>query len=185
MRKTSGLINKHKNRNLEKGITLLEAIVSTAIIGIGFVAVFQMVQYSVRSIDVSGERTKANYIVGTIAEDIFAYKKQEKASKNFMDSLNDTPWKSETCVAGSNSNPSANFAEDNIRDKWNAKVSKGVLKCVDGQKDQKKLTMHKMCSDSSACSVHNTKVHDKVYVGRMEINMNNGDKTKYLYFQVK
>ena len=43
----------------EKGLSLIEALVSTAIIGIGFVAIFQMVQYSVRSIDVSGERTKA------------------------------------------------------------------------------------------------------------------------------
>ena len=42
----------------QKGITLIEALVSTVIIGIGFVAIFQMVQYSVRSIDVSGERTK-------------------------------------------------------------------------------------------------------------------------------
>ena len=39
----------------EKGITLLEALVATAIVGIGFIAVFQMVNYSVRSIDVSGE----------------------------------------------------------------------------------------------------------------------------------
>ena len=50
-------INKIK-RAAEKGITLLEALISTAIIGIGFVAVFQMVQYSVRSIDVSGELFK-------------------------------------------------------------------------------------------------------------------------------
>ena len=46
----------------EKGLTLLEALVATAIVGIGFIAVFQMVNYSVRSIDVSGERTKSNYI---------------------------------------------------------------------------------------------------------------------------
>ena len=38
------------NRKKEKGMTLLEALVSTAIIGIGFVAVFQMVNYSVQSI---------------------------------------------------------------------------------------------------------------------------------------
>ena len=75
------LTNKYRNRDSEKGITLLEAIVATAIIGIGFVAVFQMVQYSVRSIDVSGERTKANYIVGTIAEDIFAYKNRKRPQK--------------------------------------------------------------------------------------------------------
>ena len=36
----------------QKGTTLLEALVATAIIGIGFIAIFQMVTYSVRSIDV-------------------------------------------------------------------------------------------------------------------------------------
>ena len=54
----------------EKGLTLLEALVATAIVGIGFIAVFQMVNYSVRSIDVSGERTKSNYITAMIAEDL-------------------------------------------------------------------------------------------------------------------
>ena len=54
-----GKVAKKIKRISEKGVTLIEGLVSTAIIGIGFVAVFQMVQYSVRSIDVSGERTKA------------------------------------------------------------------------------------------------------------------------------
>ena len=58
----------------EKGMTLLEALVSTAIIGIGFVAVFQMVQYSVRSIDISGERTKATFLTGMVAEDLISEK---------------------------------------------------------------------------------------------------------------
>ena len=78
----SGIADKSGKRLSEKGITLLEGLVSTAIIGIGFIAVFQMVQYSVRSIDVSGERTKANYIAGTIAEDIYAFKNQEELVKN-------------------------------------------------------------------------------------------------------
>ena len=56
----------------EKGVTIIEALVATAIIGIGFVAVFQMVQYSVSSIDVSGQRTKATYLSGMIAEDLYA-----------------------------------------------------------------------------------------------------------------
>ena len=42
------------------GITILEGLVSTAIVGSGVVAILQMVNYSVQSIDVSGERTKAN-----------------------------------------------------------------------------------------------------------------------------
>ena len=54
----------------QKGITLIEALISTAIVGIGFIAVFQMVNYSVTSIDVSGERTKSNYLSSMIAEDL-------------------------------------------------------------------------------------------------------------------
>ena len=49
------------------GVTLIEIL-----IGIGFVAVFQMVQYSVRSIDVSGERTKSNLLISMVAEDLIS-----------------------------------------------------------------------------------------------------------------
>ncbi len=57
-------------KKFEKGLSLIEALVSTAIVGIGFLAVFQLVNYSVGSINVSGERTKMNYISTMIAEDI-------------------------------------------------------------------------------------------------------------------
>ena len=81
-------LDKIKKRANEKGITILEALVSTAIIGIGFIAVFQMVQYSIRSIDVSGERTKMNYLVSMIAEDIISERDSVDASKNvFLDKL--------------------------------------------------------------------------------------------------
>ena len=81
-------LDKIKKRANEKGITILEALVSTAIIGIGFIAVFQMVQYSIRSIDVSGERTKMNYLVSMIAEDIISDRDSVDASKNvFLDKL--------------------------------------------------------------------------------------------------
>ena len=43
----------HKKIN-ELGITIIEALVSAVIVGIGFIAIFQMVNYSVQSIDVSG-----------------------------------------------------------------------------------------------------------------------------------
>ena len=67
------------NRLKEKGITLIEALISTVIIGIGFAAVFQMVSYSVQSIGVSGERTKTNYLISMVAEDIISDKLSEKA----------------------------------------------------------------------------------------------------------
>ena len=56
------------------GISILEGLVATAIVGIGFVAVLQMVTYAATSIYTSGERTKANYIVTMLAEDIIGYK---------------------------------------------------------------------------------------------------------------
>ena len=69
----SGLINKQKYRN-QKGVSILEALVASVIVGIGFIAIFQMVNYSVSSIHVSGERTKANYLVSMIAEGMIGYK---------------------------------------------------------------------------------------------------------------
>ena len=72
---------------IRKRVSLIEAIVATAIIGIGFVAIFQMVQYSIRSIDVSGERTKATYLSGMIAEDLYSDKNQEKDKKKFIDHI--------------------------------------------------------------------------------------------------
>ena len=102
------------------GLTILEGIVSTAIVGIGFIAVLQMVNYSVQSIDVSGERTKANFIVSMIAEDIIGHRNSiygvsatdenipfeggnivspDPSHKKFSDHLNDTGWNSAgTCT---------------------------------------------------------------------------------------
>ena len=54
------------------GLSLIEALVATAIVGIGFVAVFQMVNYSAVSINTSAERTKTNFLIDMIAEDLVA-----------------------------------------------------------------------------------------------------------------
>ena len=57
------MIKYKKRYKSQQGLTLLEALVSTAIVGIGFVAILSMVSFSVQSIDSSAERTKANYLV--------------------------------------------------------------------------------------------------------------------------
>ena len=67
------MINK-KNKNV-LGVSILEALVSTVIIGIGFVAILQMTNYSVQSMQTSGDRTKANYLTSMIAEDVIGNKK--------------------------------------------------------------------------------------------------------------
>ena len=66
-------IKKLLKHNYEKGVSLLEALFATALVGIGFVAVFQIVNYSTSSVNVSSERTKMNYIVSMVAEDLIGY----------------------------------------------------------------------------------------------------------------
>ena len=67
-------INMKKKRSNNSGLSILEALVSTAIVGIGFIAILQMTNFSAQSITNSGERTKANYLTGMIAEDIIGSK---------------------------------------------------------------------------------------------------------------
>ncbi len=192
----------------EKGVSIIEALVATAIIGIGFVAVFQMVQYSVRSIDVSGERTKATYLSGMIAEDIFAEKNQETSAKKFMDEIAENPWKLEKCDKSNTSNISLpDFGQNHAvykKDKWSSRLSKDYIKCRPSDnkagtvttKDKKSLTIFKICYDITKCDgdtnskghIQKDKVPDKinsVYIGRSEVNMHGGTKMKVLYFQVK
>ena len=78
-------MNKSKKNKKIFGISIIEALVSTAIIGIGFVAILQMTNYSVQSIQTSGERTKANYLTNVIAEDVLSIKKATTGSfSNFL-----------------------------------------------------------------------------------------------------
>ena len=73
----------------EKGITLIEALVSTAIVAIGFIAIFQMVSYSVQAIDVSNERTKTTYLTSMVAEDLLADKFSDISGKKLYKHMYD------------------------------------------------------------------------------------------------
>ena len=181
----TGIDNKRKS---EKGMTLLEALVSTAIIGIGFVAVFQMVNYSVQSIDVSGERTKASYLVSMVAEDIISEKHSSSPTtdKKLMDYLVDNrssgkSWTMSACSSGASSSGShANTLQNKIQ-KWDDRFSSKRIKCR-GNADEKFLKVFDICR--SGCGYTNTTIYDKWYLGKMEVNLNNGKKKKYLYFQI-
>ena len=205
------------------GLTILEGIVSTAIVGIGFIAVLQMVNYSVQSIDVSGERTKANFIVSMIAEDIIGHRNSiygvsatdenisfeggnivsdDPSHKKFSDHLNNVGWTSAgTCAAttgstGSVATPGVNNIYDtqnvdaprNKENKWDQVIGDDrYLKCK-GQKDIKKVAVFKVCSwggcpyqiESSAIQNY---FDETMYIGRVQVNLNDGKKRKYLYFQ--
>ena len=89
--------------NIKKisGLSLLEALISTAIVGIGFIAILQMTNYSVQSIYTSGERTKANYLTNMIAEDVIGHRNITTGdARNFSDWLADADnqFDSEYCL---------------------------------------------------------------------------------------
>ena len=191
----------------EKGMTLLEALVSTAIIGIGFVAIFQMVQYSVRSIDVSGERTKATFLTGMVAEDLIAEKNSSSPTNEvkFMDYLisnrdqTASSWRMGSCSGGTTTSGTFNNATQNKFKKWDDRFSTRRLKCKGGNSTQdiKFLKVFDICNNNASgnrCMYNNTQVYsgntgiyEKWYLGKMEVNVSTGSdkpKKKYLYFQI-
>ena len=195
------MIGQLDKRIYEKGITLLEALVSTAIIGIGFVAIFQMVNYSVQSIDISGERTKSNYLVGMVAEDLIAEKNSTSPNKDvkFMDFLvsqkvsgTKSSWRMGSCSNGTTTTGSFTNAAQNKFKKWDDRFSKRRIKCK-GSQDIKFLKVFDICNNGASgnnCTYNNTQkyqntgIYEKWYLGKMEVNMNDGSKKKYLYFQI-
>ena len=193
-----------KRRANEKGITILEALVSTAIIGIGFVAIFQMVQYAVRSIDVSGERTKMSYLVSMVAEDIISDKNSKNASKkgfieNLIDNKNNKneSWVMDTCKDKPSAKNNYSNAYQNKTQKWEFRFAKDRVKCVSSgnagaTNDTKALKVFDICNNRVSgknCSYRNVDVpsaiYEELYIGKMEAKMNNGKKIKYLYFPIK
>ena len=234
----SGLINKQKYRN-QKGVSILEALVASVIVGIGFIAIFQMVNYSVSSIHVSGERTKANYLVSMIAEGMIGYKDTvggiteadrknivyengkaylvkdggKRECKKFAEFYKDLGSEGNACGDGGGAeikkievNTCTNRAEfkevddfteintdvelgnasGNNINKWQNIIGEDQLLKCRSPKEFKSVKMYQMCawSGSDACEIKNSKVLDEsMYLGKIQINLNDGKKRKFLYFQ--
>ena len=208
------------------GLTILESLVSTAIVGIGFIAILQMTNFSVQSIDSSGERTKANYLVSMMAEDVIGHRNtifgvsskaegitmgvdgtinHEEADgsmtevNKFVDHLVNTDFIANEAAAGAcgdGTTSGAISSETNIYEtqevdaprnklaKWRAILDDNrYLKCK-GDRDIKKMKVYKICRWPLVCShINNNVTDDGMYIGRIQVNLNNGRKRKYLYFQ--
>ena len=173
----------------QKGTTLIEALVATAIIGIGFIAIFQMVTYSVRSIDVSSERTKINYLSDMMLEDLIAYKSSENAtSEKLYDTLIDDRqgagnafWEGVGCAAGPGIRP-GNTADVNILNKWSNRFSQRRLGCNPAAVNTQRLNTYTICRDNTECSNQNNDIFNKMYFGHLQITF--GAKSKNLYFRL-
>ena len=200
-------INKNKKIS---GLSLLEALISTAIVGIGFVAILQMTNYSVQSIYTSGERTKANYLTNMIAEDVIGHKNVVTGSAiNFSDYLFENAFNSDFCEnpsaggTGNLGNAGNVYGDDEVdgplmkQRKWQALLNnKKYLNCK-GSNERRNFRVFKIGSRWSAEPdiLVNTNTReidgapfpyvtdDLMYIGRVQMNLNDGKKRKYLYFQ--
>ena len=233
-----GLINKKKYGN-QKGMSILEALVASVIVGIGFIAIFQMVNYSVTSINVSGERTKANYLVSMIAEGMIGYKDTvagiteadrenivyengkaylvkdggKRECKKFAEYYKDLGAEGNACGDGGgaeinkievntctnraefkevddfteiNTDVELGSASGNNVNKWQNIIGEDQLLKCRSPKDIKSVEMYQMCAwrGADACDFTNRNVFDEsMYLGKLQINLNDGKKRKFLYFQ--
>ena len=206
-----GYYNNIKNMNKKIfGLSIIEALVATVIVGIGFVAVLQMTSFAVTSIDTSGERTKANYIVSMIAEDIIGHRDSDTLTGNRLaeeivveggfngDITNCRP----RAIVGGNADVNVDAGGEvstiygkvgTIADDDKAKIVKdrkwrsvfqdnNFIKCKSDQ-DVKTVRIFKICTWAD-CIYRNSNITDAgMYLGRVQININDGKKRKYLYFQ--
>ena len=217
---------KKKIKNI-LGLTILEALMATAVVGIGFVAILSMVNYSVQSIDTSGERTKANYLVSMMAEDVIGHKNsiygvntndkvvigidgtitiegvEKPDARKFSDHLAGQDFLSrcgdnvDLAAGDATANAPADDgtvkslyetehvdAPSNKEEKWMTIFSENrYLKCK-GEKDLKRMKVYKICRWPGVCPYQDPSVTDDgLYIGRVQINLNNGKKRKFLYFQ--
>ena len=174
----------------QKGTTLIEALVATAIIGIGFIAIFQMVTYSVRSIDVSSERTKINYLSDMMLEDLIAYKSSENNNTKLYDTLIDDRqgagnafWEGVGCAAGPGIIPGTT-ADVNILNKWSNRFSQRRLGCNPAAVNTQRLNTYTICRQGPPeCTLQNNDILDTMYFGKVEITF--GAKSKNLYFIIR
>lgn len=179
-------INKYKFKVL--GMTIMEALVAAVIVGIGFIAVMQMIQYSMRSSDISTERTKVNYLTDMITEDLIAYKDSEKSNEKMVDIMrSNNKWFTTGCINTVIDSPSKNNAFDNRFDFWKSRLSKEFLKCTSSQ--NKKLSVFKICnpaaSNCESSDISRTTEFEGIYVGRIEMQMPGRSVPHVLYFQAK
>ena len=184
-----------------KGLTLIEALVSTVIVGIGFIAVFQMVQYSVFSIDASGNRSKNSFLVNIIAEDVLANKNYKRNGKEFYQVIRDKMYMMNKCTSETDTKIKTNTPDNKIR-KWDNLFNKNNVKCKKG--DRKMIAVKNLCNTvisadkKESCPYINDntysyldndvakqkRIYDKRFFGIVAIEQNKKLRKK-IYFQIK
>ena len=145
-----------------KGLTIVEALVCLVIIGIGFIAVNQLISFSVASMDRSLERTKVTFLSEMVIEDMLG-DRMNASNYSFF----------EKCDHSASSADGLSNAQKN---KWRDKFRAANQIIVDGK--EKKPKCFKDLNDEKRALVNSS---DKTGVtGRFIFKTNKGSKIKYL-----
>mgnify|MGYP006261605127 FL=1 len=169
-----------------------------------------MTNYSIQSIYISGERTKANYLTNVIAEDVIGNQDiNTTGDNNFSNLLSQREFNSNFCQSNSGgtnnsgeiySGTTNNTTNVEIKtNKWNALLNnKDYLNCA-GRNETRNFRVFKVVSrwsqvdglinpqqtdiDNNGSPDEPYVMDEVMYIGRVQFNLNNGKKRKFLYFQ--
>ena len=176
-------------------------------------AILQMTNYSVQSMQTSGDRTKANYLTNVIAEDVISSRRETTGSfDNFSNYLISNQLNADVCssAAGTASSDTGKIYGDGSGsldapvmklNKWKALLnSKDYLSCkgqiaADGSinfNETRQFRVFKICGWntgagclSNANELYNggTIQDEEMYIGRVQINLNQGKKGNIFIFK--
>ena len=148
-----------------KGLTLIESLVCLVIIGIGFIAVNQLITFAVTSMDRSMERTKVNFLSEMVIEDMMG--DANNASSYVFN---------EQC---SHSTGSTSNLSDKQKNKWrkNFSASDQIYTLENSGWKPKKLRC--LPGDGKRSYIEPGKVVDST-TGRFIFTSNKGNRKKFL-----
>ena len=193
-------MNKNKIKNIA-GLTLIEIMIGIIITSIMMAAMYTT--YSVVNKTYTQVTSRAQ--ISRSGRDIIGHR--DSTYKKFVDHLTEDEsegWEApDACKHPNTATNVANIYEgegnapENMEAKWDNIISKDrYLKCR-GEKDIKKVKVFKVCSWGCTYSIaempkpaeddsdgYIINYYDEaMYIGRVQINLNNGKKRKFLYFQ--
>ena len=166
-----------KKKYGQSGLTILEAVIATAFVSIGFISILSLVNFSSSAIFISGERDKAAHLMAMVAEDLNLVADTNRAV-NWNMTVRNISGNQDLLHAAAVTNfdraTVGSHAFTNVTQKWRNAFSGGVLRFpVNQQADIKRFRNFNLCFDT--CTTGGLSFFNVITV-----NSNNGT-TKVLY----
>ena len=150
--------------NHSKGISIIEALVSIVIIGIGFIAIMQLSAFTMGSIDRVTEKNKLNYLSEMVMEDMIADPDNVSKYNGF----------NKTCSTG---NQTSTDLQTKMKKKWDDMLQEKSLIQINNKERQP------MCDSKDSKKAFVTTGANAT--GRVNFLTGKGERKKYLGVVVK